>query len=239
MIWPLTVLAVLLSCGVVPAVDQEAGQRHLVVDRVGGAQPGVVVRDGPREQQAARVVPVVLGLDQLLAAVGDELAEIELQPFADRGQEADVGLLDVLVGGRATRFGGVHQRGGRAVIEIDPEAGAAVLGRLLLERDFGEIEAQRVVRDVEVVETVRDRHAADRGARLRRAIEVVGVIGVDEAGDLDLAEEIQGRGILLGRGVLRGRGVAGRRRRGRGRHRQGRLDRAATPAAAPGATSCA
>src|SRR6266568_587264 len=81
---------------VVPAVDQEAVERELVVSAVGRAHAHVVVGDGQREQQRARVVPVVLGLDDLRPEGGDELADVELQSLAGRGQVAQIALLEDL-----------------------------------------------------------------------------------------------------------------------------------------------
>src|SRR5439155_25084813 len=82
---------------IVPAIHEKAGKRILVIERVFRAHPEVVVRNGPSEQQAARIVPVVLGFDNLAAGWGHELADIHLQTLADRRQIGEVRLFKVLI----------------------------------------------------------------------------------------------------------------------------------------------
>ena len=227
---------------VVPAVDEKAGDRDLVVRAVGDAHPLVVVRNRQREQQAPRVVPVVLRLDDLVAERGHELAEVELQGALGRSEIAQIGLLDGLIDRRPGRLGATNHRCGRSVVQIDPEAAAAAVGRLLFHRDLGQVEAERVMRDREILKAVEDLHAPDRPARFGGLVEVVGVVGVDEARELDVPEERHGGRILLGgdfsrrrrrrrrRGLIPGFGRFGRRLRvgswrgcGRGRVRHGDL----------------
>ena len=53
--------------------------RRLVARAIGDANPLVIARNRQREQQAARVVPVVLRLDHLEPGGRHELAEVDLQ----------------------------------------------------------------------------------------------------------------------------------------------------------------
>ena len=76
-------LAAIVVDAIVPAVHQITGERELAVEAVLGAGPEMEVRNGPGEQQATRVIPVVLAFDDLGAGRGDELADVDLQFLAD------------------------------------------------------------------------------------------------------------------------------------------------------------
>ena len=80
---------------VVPAVHHVAHQRDFVVHGVRRANAHVVVRNRKREQERTRVVPVVLGFDDLGTVLRDELAHVDLKPFAHWRQVARIPLLDV------------------------------------------------------------------------------------------------------------------------------------------------
>src|SRR5690606_29157821 len=85
--------------------------------------------------------------------------------------------------------------------EVEAEAGAARRGRRLLERDLAVVQTEGVVVDVEVPE-------------LRRvAVDAPEEVGVDQAGDLGLPEELDQRAL---------RGAVARRLGGPGR-RSGRV----------------
>ena len=95
---------------VVPAVHQVAAQDDLGGRGDRGPHARVVEGDRVAEEDRARVVPVVLRLDHLGAHRGHELAGV---PLHLAGEQADVGLLDVLVDLLAVALRLVGRRRGR------------------------------------------------------------------------------------------------------------------------------
>ena len=110
----------------------------------------MVVRNREREEQAARVVPVVPALDHLGAVRRHELAEVDLQPLPHRREEAGVPLLDV------SRNSGPPGSNAFTMSAVWPASKSRrnptrlSRGRLLLERHLRQREAELVVVDVEV-----------------------------------------------------------------------------------------
>ena len=90
-------LAAVVVDAVVPAVHQVSGEGKLRVERVLGAGAEMKVRNGQREQHAARVVPVVLGLDHFRAGRSHELADVDLQALADGRQILQISFLEILI----------------------------------------------------------------------------------------------------------------------------------------------
>ena len=173
---------------VVPPVHEVARERDLVGRGHGGAHARVVERDRVAEQDRARVVPVVLRLDHLRPDRRHELAHVPGDPA---GEQADVGLLDVLVDllAVALRLVGGDEVGGLAEVEVGAEADAALGCHGLGERHLGEAQREGVVLHVEGAEGGID------------AVEVVAVVHVHEARDVDLRRLRCGRrlGRRLGR----------------------------------------
>ena len=86
------------------------------------------IRNGPGEEQTARIVPVVFALDDLGAGGGNEFADVDLQLFADKVFE--IAFFEVLI---------EAQLGGRSRVD-------SVLGLPEAERDVEADVAGRGIR---------------------------------------------------------------------------------------------
>ncbi len=169
-------------------------------------------RDGVVEEQRPAVVVVVavVALDQLVAHVGDELADVEPQPRADGGDVAHERLLQV--GALAdAQSGRLRETGEGARGEVEPESRLAGVRDGLLHDQLRDVDAEGVRAVVEVAEAVRLAH---------RLVQVVDVPERGEGVGLDVTKEAR-HGLRGGGGrVLRGGGrcrIARRERRLRGR----------------------
>ena len=89
-------LAGIVLNNVVPPVDCVAGKRNLVVEGVFGTSAVVIKRDGVGEQDAAAVVPIVLGLDDLGAGRRYKFSKVNLQAFTDRSVVGHVAFFEIL-----------------------------------------------------------------------------------------------------------------------------------------------
>src|SRR5882724_1371912 len=103
-------LAAVVVYTVVPAVQQETTQRDLTVECVLRSDAEMEVRNSPRKKQTARVVPVVLGFNDLCARVGHELPDVDLQTLARRREIGEIAFLEVL---REVCFSGWRKQGAR------------------------------------------------------------------------------------------------------------------------------
>src|SRR5665647_3340382 len=143
-------LAAVVVVNVIPALHDLHAAREVRADGDGGAHAEVVIRDGPRKQQRARVVPVLIGLDHLGAGGGDEFSGIDLHAVPGFRLEADVGLLEVLEGFRRA-VGGVDRVECLAESHIQVKAyrgGSAVHG------DHPHVDVRGVGAEIEVPELV-------------------------------------------------------------------------------------
>src|SRR3984893_2310593 len=77
-------LAAVVVYAVVPAVQQETTQGGLAVECILRSHPEMEVGDGAGKKQTARVVPVVLGFNNLSARVRNELSDVDWQTLARR-----------------------------------------------------------------------------------------------------------------------------------------------------------
>ena len=91
------VLPLLLSMLLFQPFTRYPVSGKLAVERVLGARAKVEVRNGPGEQQAAGIVPVVLGLDDFRARRSYEFSDVDLQALADRRQIFQIAFLQVLI----------------------------------------------------------------------------------------------------------------------------------------------
>src|SRR5207248_2701635 len=107
---------------IIPAVDQKAGQRNLIVKVVSGTHPHVIKRDRQREQQRARIVPVVFGLDDLKAERCYKFADINLKALADGCLIAEICLTDVTEDVRSCRLGRIHKVLRWSIVQVEPES---------------------------------------------------------------------------------------------------------------------
>ena len=223
---------------VVPAIHDVDREVVFVVDHVLGAQAEMIKRNRVGEQQAARIVPVVLRLDDLGAVLSDEFSEVKLQALTHRRHVRKVAFLQILREAEASGVGRIHHVHGVAESERDmiPQPAVRSIGRLI-GNQLDHIERERLVRRIErpiaceaASSISRENRIADAGDL--RVIEVVGVVAVHEAAEGRRAEERgEGRGRRGWRGARRGFLAAslgqssgsgrpcrsGRRRAGRGR----------------------
>ena len=106
----------------------------------------MVVRNRPRKQQRARVVPVVLRLDDFRTVLGYELSEVNLDFTLGSRQ---ISLLDILIM-RSSRLGRVDPLGRVAKADIRSKAQEIPRPRFLFNRQFGIVEAELVMVEIEV-----------------------------------------------------------------------------------------
>ena len=185
----------------------------------------MVERDRIGEQQAARVVPIVLALDHLGAVLRDEFPEVQLQALPDRSQVRPVGLLDVLGKTQTAGIAAVDHVHGVSESEGKVISDAAVVGvGGFVEDQLDHVQTELLRRTVKSAERrTRRVQGAARNIVVRtwhgaRMLEVVAVVAVHKARDAQRTEQ----GRQAGRGRSRGRLSAGRGLSGRSRWRRGR-----------------
>src|SRR5260370_177103 len=184
----------------------------------------MVKRDGVGEQDAATVVPIVFGLNNLGAVRGYELSEVNLQALTDRGVVGDITFLEVLRKSQASRVGAVDHVHGIAKPEsqIEPEAIVSIWG--LVDNQFGHVQPELSIKTIKGPKAG-NHGCRGRGERLcyqregtgiakwyawrydRWVAEVVGVKTIHEAGKVDRAQ-----GCCHGRGWWSYCGSGGRGR---------------------------
>src|SRR6185503_894880 len=79
---------------IVPAIHKLNANCFRLRDRHRGADAEVVVRNGPREEDGARVVPVIFGFDDFSAGRGDPFSEVEFETLGLGRLDAEVSLLN-------------------------------------------------------------------------------------------------------------------------------------------------
>src|SRR5262249_19932200 len=158
----------------VPAVDElEAAGEHFA-HRHARADAKVIVGDRPREQERARVVPVVFRLDHFSAGAGYEFAEIDLETFGLWRLQRNVSLLDIAQDARRVlRFAGVNDFERAAKSEVDAETHGI---RAMFERELGHIQAELIGFHVEVSQAV------GHGGRI---IEILVRVDINEPAEID------------------------------------------------------
>src|SRR5207249_3076010 len=132
--------------------------------------------------QRTLIVPVVSGLDHLKTQRCNELSEIDLKPLADVRVIAEVPLANITEKIRACRVARIHNLLRRSKIEIEAESAPAVGGGFLFQREFGQVQAERVVVHIE--------SAFWSIPTCNRRVEVIVVIPIDKSRQFGPAEKV-------------------------------------------------
>ena len=187
---------------IVPAIYQLNAAGEVASDRHGGANTEMIVRDGPREQQRSRVVPVAVRFNHLGTRRSHELAEVHLKSFALRRLETDIRLFQITKNlGRLLGRVNHVERAAKAQVH----AKAHGIGRML-ERDLSHIQAELVSLDIEVTQAIHAR---------RRVVEIQAIVSVHKPAEIDRPDRPFrcGWSRRRGRRLLVRRWVRGRRLR--------------------------
>ena len=103
----------------------------------------MVVRDGISKEQAARVVPVLVGFNHFGACRGDKLTSINLQAFAEGSEVGQIYFLQILSsarkGGSNVGAGIVHCIDRLAETECNAEAQRSGLVHWLIQLKFNQV----------------------------------------------------------------------------------------------------
>ena len=144
--WDLKPLKSSVCCD---AVDEPVGYVDARGEVVVGAQTHVI--EGQIvEEEAARVVDLILGVVAFDAECAGPLAEVELKTGADGGEITAVGLKEIApdLGAKLVGAGALEGLGGLAELEVDAAAEALVGSGdgEVLDDDVGLVDAEAVAR---------------------------------------------------------------------------------------------